>query len=72
MNTVIFMHQSFVTTTPLYPPTYGPPNLRCRVGDSGANVRGNNFVIVPTVWGKWRDSNRMDEWIYTPVEFAVI
>ena len=67
MNIVIFMHQSFVTTTPLY-----PLNLRCRVGDSGANVRGNNFVIVPTVWGKWRDSNRMDEWIYTPVEFAVI
>ena len=54
------MHQSFVTTA---------PHLPSRVGDSGAKVQGNIFLILPTVQGKCRGSN-ID--IYTPVEFAVI
>ena len=36
------MHQPFVTTAP-------HPHLWGRVGDSRAKVRGNYFLIVPTV-----------------------
>ena len=47
------MHQSFVTTAQ-------PLHLWGRVGDSGAKVLGNNFLIVSTVRGKCHGSNRMD------------